>query len=192
MKEEDQDLSTNGYERSPTPDKLEWGCKINPTGTHRHVGVGLNNTSENMEQTGTWVHQVARAMEEQLREEKQDLKTREQKKKAKDAKKIREIVHEKKGTIHVRDEMGKLMHNDEQELLSLWEGRHWDDNKGGWLDPKPCAKARRQEVECIRRHKMYTRVARETCLRETGKAPIKTWSDIEGFSCGSKILLGRQ
>ena len=29
-------------------------------------------------------------------------------------------------------------------------------------------------MEYIRRHKMYTRVSRETCLRETGKAPIKT------------------
>ena len=55
-------------------------------------------------------------------------------------------------------EMEKLMHHDEQELLSLWL----------------CAKARREEVEYIRRHKMYTRVPREVCLRETGRAPIKT------------------
>ena len=33
------------------------------------------------------------------------------------------------------------MHHDEQELFSLWEGRQWDDNKGGWLDPELCAKA---------------------------------------------------
>ena len=49
----------------------------------------------------------------------------------------------------------------------MWEG--WDDNKGGWLDPKLCAKARRGEVEYIRRHKMYVRVPREVCSRETGK-----------------------
>ena len=59
-----------------------------------------------------------------------------------------------------------LMHHDEQELLSVWEGWHWDDNKGGWLDPELCAQTRREEVEYTRRHKMYTRVARETCLRE--------------------------
>ena len=27
--------------------------------------------------------------------------------------------------------MEKLMHHDEQELLSVSEGWHWDDNKGG-------------------------------------------------------------
>ena len=33
-------------------------------------------------------------------------------------------------------------------------------------------------MEHIRRHKMYTRVARETCLRETGRAPINTgWAE---------------
>ena len=42
------------------------------------------------------------------------------------------------------------------------------------LDSELCAKARREEVEYIRRHKMYTRVSRETCPRETGRAPIKT------------------
>ena len=32
----------------------------------------------------------------------------------------------------------------------------------------------REEVEYIRRHKMCSRVSRETCPRETGRAPIKT------------------
>ena len=57
----------------------------------------------------------------------------EQKKKAKDAKRIRGIAHDNdksKGTSHVQDEMEKtLMHHGEQELLSLWDGWHWDDNK---------------------------------------------------------------
>ena len=53
----------------------------------------------------------------------------------------------------------KRMYHDEQELLSLWEGWNWDDNKGRRLDPELCAKARREEVEYIR-HKMYTRVPR--------------------------------
>ena len=71
------------------------------------------------------------------------------------------------------------MHHDEQELLSIWEGWHRDD-KGGWLDPELCAKARREEVEHIRRHKMYTRVPREVCLRETGRAPIKAgWTETD-------------
>ena len=42
--------------------------------------------------------------------------------------------------------MGKLIHHDEQALLSLWQGWHWDDIKGGWLEPELCAKARREEV----------------------------------------------
>ena len=59
------------------------------------------------------------------------------------------------------------MHHDEQELLSLWEGWHWDDNKGGWFDSGLCAKARREEVEYIRRHMMYMGVPRErrACAR---------------------------
>ena len=64
-------------------------------------------------------------------EDQQELKTREQKK-AKDAKRTRGTVHENdknKGTSHVQDEVEKLMHDDEQELLSLWEGCCWDDNK---------------------------------------------------------------
>ena len=68
----------------------------------------------------------------------------------------------------------KLMHHDEQELLSLCEGWHCNDSKGGWLDPELCARARREEVEYIRRHKMCMRVHREVCMRETAEAPIKT------------------
>ena len=53
-------------------------------------------------------------------------------KKAKDAKRIRGIFHESdkiKRTQHVQDEMEKLMHHDEQALLSSWEGWHWDDSQ---------------------------------------------------------------
>ena len=120
------------------------------TGVHRHARVDASNTIVKREQTATWVRQVALAMVEQMSENQQELKMRKPKKKAKDAKKMRGIVHENdksKGPSHVQDEMGKLMHHDEQELLSLWEGWHWDDNKGGWLDPELCAKARREEVE---------------------------------------------
>ena len=87
------------------------------------------------------------------------------------------MIHENdksKRPSHMQNDMGRLMHHDEQELLSVREGWHWDDNKGGWLDPELCAKARQEEVEYNRRHKMNTRVSREVCLRETGRAPIKT------------------
>ena len=117
------------------------------------------------------MRQAARAIEEQPKKDKQELEMREQRKRAK-AKRICSIIHENaenKGLSLVEAEMEKLMHQDEQELLSAWEGWHWDDNKGGWLDPEQCAKARREEVEYIRRHKMYVRVPREVCLREADK-----------------------
>ena len=106
------------------------------------------------------MRQVAHTMEEQLKQDQQELETREQKRKAEYAKRIRGIVHENnknKGLSHEKNEMGKLMRHDEQELLSVWEGWHWDDRKGGWLDPELYANARREEVEHIRRYKMYTR-----------------------------------
>ena len=74
----------------------------------------------------------------------------------------------------------------------MWEGWHWDDNKGGWLDPELCAKARREEVGYIRRHKMYVRGPREVCLRETGKAPIKTgWAETDKGQPGKPNVRAR-
>ena len=61
-------------------------------------------------------------MEDHLRKDQQELMTQEQKRKAEDAKRIRGIVHENnknKRMGQVQDEMVKLVHHDEQELLSL-------------------------------------------------------------------------
>ena len=61
-------------------------------------------------------------MEEQLKEDQQELETREHQMKVEDAKRIRRIVHEndkKKGLSHVQNQMGGLMDHDEQELLSV-------------------------------------------------------------------------
>ena len=117
---------------------------------------------------------------------------REQWKRANDANRICSIINENaenKGMSLVESEMVKLMHQDEEELLSVWEGWHWDDNKGGCC----CAKARREEVEYIRRHKMYVRVPREVgCLRETGKAPIKTgWAETDKVQPGKPDVRAR-
>ena len=106
--------------------------------THRHARVNADDPTEKGEQTGSWVRQVAQAMEEQVKEDQQELETREKK----GGWKVRRGY-----AGHVQNEMGKLKHHDEQELLSICEGWHWDDNKGGWLDPELCAKARREEVE---------------------------------------------
>ena len=140
--------------------------------THRHARVYAKDAIGRMEQTGTWVRQAARATEEQLKKDKQELEMREQRERVKDANRICSIIHENadnKGLSLVEAEMGKLMHQDEQELLSAWEGWHWDDNKGGWLDSELCAKARREAVEYSRGHKMYVRVPREVRFRETRK-----------------------
>ena len=48
-------------------------------GTHRHARVDCDNPTEKGEQTGSWVRQVAQAMEEQLKEDQQELETREKK-----------------------------------------------------------------------------------------------------------------
>ena len=66
-------------------------------------------------------------MEEQLKEDRQELETREHQMKVEDARRICRILHENeknKGLSHVQNEMGRLMHHDEQELLSVWEGWH--------------------------------------------------------------------
>ena len=120
---------------------------------------------------------------------------REHRKKAEDANRICSTIHENAENNRlslVEAEMEKLMHRDEQELLSAWEGWHWDDNKGGWLDLELCAKARREEVEYFRRHKMYVRVPREVCLRETGKVSIKTrWAETDKGQPGKPNVRAR-
>ena len=55
-----------------------------------------------------------------------------------------------------------------------------------------CAKARREEVEYFRRHKVCSRVPRETCLRETGKATIKTgWAETDKGQPGKPNVRAR-
>ena len=94
----------------------------------RHAQVNADNTFEKRERTGSWVRQVAQAIEVQLKEGQQELKTGEWKRKVEDARRIRRICHENKNKdlSHVQSDIGKLMHHDERELLSVWEGCHWD------------------------------------------------------------------
>ena len=120
---------TNDHERATS-----WSAHAKKVHrTYRHFCAGTNDTSEKVEQAGTWVYSLPSSGGISGERTSRELKTREQKKKAKDAKKTRGIIRENKGTICVQDEMQKLMHHGEQELLSLWEGRHWDDNKAGGL-----------------------------------------------------------
>ena len=112
-------------------------------GTHRMPGSTPKTRSEGGSKRERGC-EAARAMEEQLKQDKQELETREQRKRAEDANRICSIIHENaenKGLSLVEAKMGKLMHQDEQELLNAWEGWHWDDNKDGWLDRELCARA---------------------------------------------------
>ena len=150
-------------------DELECGCRANAEAHIDTLRSTRANTIETRERTGSWVRQVAQAMEEQLPEDQQELETREHQRKVEDAKRICRIVHENdknKGLSHVQNEMGRLMHHDEQELLSVWEGWH---NKGGWLDPELGAQARREEVEYIRRHKNAHKGLQRNLLTRDGK-----------------------
>ena len=65
-----------------------------------------------------------------------------------------------------------------QELNSIREGKHWDDAKGGWLDPVFVRKAREEEMQYVEEHAVYEKVPMSQCWKETGKNPIKTgWAD---------------
>ena len=61
---------------------------------YRDAQVNVDNTIETRERAGSWVRQVAQAMEEQLKEDRQEPETREHERKVEDAESIRRIVHE--------------------------------------------------------------------------------------------------
>ena len=106
---------------------------------------------------------------------------REQRKRTVNANRICSIINENaenKGLSLVEAEMVKLMHQDEQELLSAWDGNGTTTKAGGLT--RSCLPRQGVKREYIRRHKMYVTVPREVCLRETGKASIKTgWAETD-------------
>ena len=50
----------------------------------------------------------------------------------------------------------------------------WDDVSGSELNPELTMKARAEEMEQFRKHKVYEKVKAEVCLAVTGNAPIGT------------------
>ena len=55
----------------------------------------------------------------------------------------------------------------------------WDDVSGAELDPKEVKRARAEEVEYVRKMKLYNKVPIEECYQKTGKAPSTVrWIDI--------------
>ena len=110
----DRGLSTKACERSPTRDVSRCGCGENARARIDTLRPTRTTQIEKGEQTGTWVHQVARAMEEQLREDQEGLETHEQKRKTEDAKRRRGIVHDNnknKRLSCVQHEMGNIVHH---------------------------------------------------------------------------------
>ena len=101
---------------------------------------------------GTWVRQAARAIEEQLKKDKPELEVRERRKRAENANRICGITHENAGNSgsSLVEATGKLMHQDEQEPLTAWEGGTGTTTKAGGLtlscvprqDVKRCAHAK--------------------------------------------------
>ena len=73
---EDQGLSTQANEPSLTRDKLECGCEANAQARIATLVLTRTTQSRKGEQTRTWVRQVARTMEEQLREDQGGLTRR--------------------------------------------------------------------------------------------------------------------
>ena len=72
------------------------GVRLQSTcaGTHRHARVNADDPTEKGEQKGSWVRQVAQAMEEEVKEDQQELETRDKKRRMEDAKRMCRIVGE--------------------------------------------------------------------------------------------------
>ena len=55
----------------------------------------------------------------------------------------------------------------------------WDDVSGAELDPAAVKKARKEEIEYVRKMNLYTKVPTTECLHKTGKRPIAVrWIDV--------------
>ena len=190
-------MSTQLYGRSPTRDKLECGCEVDAqaridtlvltraTQLRKGKQTGNMGTSSCPSNGGTI----------QLREDQQELRIREQKNKAKDARRIRGTVHENdknKRTVTCKMKWRNSCITMSRNCSACGEGWHCDDKKGGWVDTGLCAKARREEVEYIRCHKMHTRVPGEVCLRATEKALIRTgWAETDKGQPGKPNVRAR-
>ena len=97
-----------------------------------------------------------------------------------------------KGTSHVHGEMGNSCTTMNRHCSPCGKaGIGMTTEAGGWT--RSCAP--RHDVRrwsAFHRHKMYTRVPRETCLCETGKAPIKTgWAETDKGQPGKPNVRAR-
>jgi len=81
----------------------------------------------------------------------------------------------------------------EHEMPSGSWQEYWDHVNGGYLDPAEVEKARQLERDWIRKQAVYTIVARDVCLQETGKAPIPLrWVDTNKGDHKNPVYRSRQ
>ena len=74
---------------------------------------------------------------------------------------------------------GSLCSVDENDYAGRWEDIYWDDSSGKPLPAEEVHRARYEELEYIRTHKVYEKVTLEQCWERTGRKPIPVrWVDI--------------
>ena len=181
-------MSTQVYGRSPTDDKLECGCNANAQARIDTL-VLANNASEAIEQSGTWVHEVARAMDEQLREDDQELKTREQKKKQRMQRGYAGLFMKTQVTCKIKWADSCIMTSRNCSACGKDIGM---TTKAGGLT-RGCA-----PMQDVKRWStsVATRCTREypeiRVLRQTGKASIKTgWAETDKGQPGTPKVRAR-
>ena len=76
-----------------------------------------------------------------------------------------------------------------QELNSIREGKCWDDDKGGWLDPVLIRKAREEDMQHVKEHAVYEKV---TIGASAGRRPWRSHTNKGTSEClntGSQWVL---
>ena len=77
-------------------------------------------------------------------------------------------------TRQTKEELPTAMDDNEEQMMIAW-----NDVSGAELDPKATRAARAEEMDCVRKMNLYTKVPITKCLGKTGKQPISVrWIDI--------------
>lgn len=149
-------------------------------GGHRHVTIPGGKAGAAQVYPKQLCDAVGRGAARQLKRDIEYLAKENTRKKQKDAETLRRrryVGGSQRGGDKEAAHVNALMH---EELLSLWGDQHWDDARGGWLDPALAVKGREEEMKFVHRHRVYSRVPRSVCYQETGKPPIKTgWAETD-------------
>ena len=91
--------------------------------------------------------------------------------------KSQEELEEKYWDVHTGEALGEEVNWVDDSGKN--KKQYWDDVTGEELDSKMANKARRDEMDEVRKHRVYVKVPIKQCWDSTGKAPIKTkWIDL--------------